>query len=222
MAAAMFAEAFVRDRLIVSGDAAATARNIAANVGLWRWGIAADISTTLADVAVSALLYLLLKPVSRALSLSAAAFRLAYSAAMAASAAFLIAPLQLIVHAQPGLSPTEFQALVSFSIRLHDAAFVVALTLFGIHLVIVGGLISRSTFLPRWLGMALAFAGFCYVTNSFLRILWPTLADGLFPWILLPGFLAEGTLTLWLLFVGVDPGRWRAAAGAQVGAEWHP
>jgi len=214
MAAAMFAEAFVRDRLIVSGDAAATIRNIAANDTLWRWGIAADVSTTLADVAVSALLYLLLKPVSRSLSLGAAFFRLAYSAAMAACAGFLIAPLQLIHQPPPGLSPTEVQALTGFSLRLHDAGFVVALTLFGVHLMIVGGLIARSTFLPGLLGLALALAGSFYVTNSLLRVLSPTLADALFPWILLPGFLAEGALSVWLCVGGVNPGRWLAAAGA--------
>jgi uncharacterized membrane protein len=221
MAAAMFAEAFVRDRLIVSGDAATTVRNIAANDTLWRWGIAADVSTTLADIAVSALLYLLLKPVSRSLSLSAAFFRLAYSAAMAAGAAFLIAPLQLIHHAPQGPSPTEVEALTSFTLRLHDAGFAVALTLFGVHLMIVGGLIARSTFLPRLLGLALAFAGLCYVTNSFLRILSPPLADALFPWILLPGFFAEGTLAVWLIFGGVNSLRWLAVAGEQVDTEPH-
>ncbi len=222
MAAAMFAEAFVRDRLIVSDDAAATARNITANDNLWRWGIAADVATTLADVAVTALLYLLLKPGGRSLSLCAATFRLAYSAAMLGSAAFLLAPLQIINHPMSGLSPAEVQALASFSLRLHGAAFVVALTLFGVHLTMIGALIVRSTFLPRRLGLALAFAGVCYVANSFSRILSPTLADGLFPWILLPGFLAEGALALWLLVVGVNPDRWLVAAGTQLDAGRRP
>jgi hypothetical protein len=215
MVTAMFAEAFVRNRLIVSGDPAGTLRNISAHLGAWRWGIAADLSTTLADVAVAALLFVLLRPISRAASLSAAAFRVAYSAAMVAGTALLIAPLQLIDHPPPGLAPAEAQALVSFALRLHDSIFLVALTLFGVHLMIVGGLIARATFLPRLLGPPLALAGLCYVANSFLRILSPTVADDLFPWILLPGFIAEGALTLWLLVAGVNLERWRVAVVSQ-------
>ncbi len=204
----MFAEAFVRDRLIVSGDAAATVRNISASQQLWRWGVAADVSITLCDVAEAVLLFVLLRPAGRSASLGAAFFRLVYSAAMAASAALLIGPLHLISQAP---ATAEVQALVSYSLRLHDAAFAVALSLFGIHLIIAGWLIARSTFLPRPIGLVLVVAGACYITNCFLGLVAPTLADGLFPWILLPGFLAEGALTLWLIIVGVDPVHWIAA-----------
>ncbi len=215
MVAAMFAEAFVRDKLIVSGDAAATARNIATSESLWRWGVAADVSTTLCDVAVAALLFVLLKPVSLTTSYSAAFFRLAYSATMAISAAFLIAPLLLLVDTAHGLAVADIQLLVSFSLRLHGAAFDIALTLFGVHLVLIGVLIARSTFLPRLLGEALVLAGVCYIANSFIGFVSPPIADRLFPWILLPGFLAEGALTLWLLIAGVNAQRWVAVSTAR-------
>lgn len=186
----LFAEAFVRDRLIVSNDAAATVHNIASSEALWRWGVAADVSTTLCDVAVAVLLFVLLAPVSRAMALSAAAFRLAYSAAMAASAALLVAPLFLLRDAAGGSQPMT--ALVAYSLHLHGAAFEIALTLFGVHLVLVGVLVARSTFLPRLLGAGLAVAGACYFANSFIGLVAPSFGKGLFPWILLPGFLAEG------------------------------
>ena len=212
MIAAMFAEAFVRDRLLAPGDASATARNIAASQDLWRWGVAADVSTTACDVAVAALLFFLLRPVNRAASFGAAFFRLAYAAAMAANAAFLVAPLGLLGKVSGAAPSEQVQSLVMFSLRLHDAGFDVALVLFGVHLVLIGGLIARSTFLPRWLGLALAVAGVCYVANSFIGFVAPDLASGLFPWILLPGFLAEAALTLWLLIVGVNAERWRGAS----------
>jgi hypothetical protein len=219
MVAAMFAEAFVRARLIVSGDAATTVRNIAASQSLWRWGLAADVSTTLCDVGVAVLLYILLRPVSRAGSIGAASLRIAYSAAMAAGAVFLIGPLLLLgpAFAASRSASSEIQTLALYSLRLHDAGFTVALVLFGAHLMVAGTLIARSTFFPPVLGVALAFAGACYFANSFIGFIAPVLASSLFPWILLPGFLAEGALTLWLLIVGVDPERWfaaQAAAGA--------
>ncbi|WP_304169407.1 DUF4386 domain-containing protein [Phenylobacterium aquaticum] len=211
--AAMFSEAFVRSRLIVSGDPAATVRNIAASEGLWRWGVAANVSTTLCDVAVAALLFVLLAPVNRTASLTAAAFRLAYAAAMAASAAFLVAPLLLLgdFASKSAIEAAQIQSLVSYSLRLHAAGFDVALVLFGVHLVLVGLLIARSTYLPRLLGAALAVAGACYIANSFIGFLAPSLAARLFPWTLLPGFVAESSLALWLLIAGVNPARWREA-----------
>jgi hypothetical protein len=211
--AAMFAEAFVRGKLVVTGDAAATVRNIASSETLWRWGIAANVSTTVCDVAVAALLFVLLRPVSRTLSVGAASMRLAYSAAMAANAALLIVPVLLIGDTPVGAAsaPSQIQALTMYSLRLHAAGFAVALVFFGVHLVLTGVLITRSTFLPRWLGVALMIAGLCYLANSFIGFVAPALASPLFPWILLPGFLAEASLTLWLLFASVNPERWALA-----------
>ncbi len=83
--------------------------------------------------------------------------------------------------------------------------------LFGIHLVLAGLLIARSTFLPRLLGAALGIAGACYVATSLAIFLSPPLASHLLPWTLLPGFLAEGSLTLWLLIAGVNTDRWTSA-----------
>ena len=213
MVAALFTQAGVRDRVIVAGDAAATAHNIVVSEGLWRLGVAADVSVTLCDVAVAALLFVLLRPSGPTTSLAAAAFRLAYSAAMAASAMLLIGPL-LLVHdtASHGAAvPPGVAALVRYSLQLHDAAFDVALTLFGVHLVLIGALLARSRFLPRPIGVALVVAGLCYGANSFIGFVAPRVASSLFPWILLPGFLAEAALTLGLLVVGVDAKRWSIA-----------
>lgn len=214
MAAGMFAEAFVRDRLIVGGDAAATARNISSSAMLWRWGLAADVSTTLCDVAVAALLFVLLRPAGPATSTVAAFFRVAYGAVMAGSAALLAAPLALLggSGAAAGSAQLQVQALVMYSLRLHGAAFDIGLVLFGAHLILVGALIMRSTFLPRLLGAALALAGACYLANSFIGFLSPALPSMLYPWILLPGFLAEAALTLWLIVKGVDTERWAPRA----------
>jgi hypothetical protein len=78
---------------------------------------------------------------------------------------------------------------------------------------VLGYLVYRSTFLPRILGALLMIAGGRYVTNSFARFVAPTFAAHLFPYILFPGLLAEGSLALWLLVVGVNLDRWSARAG---------
>src|SRR5579864_4693615 len=69
-----WSEVFVRGTIIVAGDAAATAHNIAASPSLWRASIAADLVMHLCDVVVMTALYLLFKAVNRNLALSALLF----------------------------------------------------------------------------------------------------------------------------------------------------
>lgn len=64
----VFAEAFVRDALIVHDNAAATATNILAHESLYRIGLAADLIMIACYIAVTLLFYVLFKPVSRSLS----------------------------------------------------------------------------------------------------------------------------------------------------------
>jgi len=67
---------FIGGRLVVSGDAAATATNILAHEPLFRLGFAADLIATACYIAVTLLLYYIFKPVDRSLSLLAAFFSL--------------------------------------------------------------------------------------------------------------------------------------------------
>ena len=83
------------------------------------------------------------------------------------------------------------------------------LIFFGFYCLLIGYLIARSTFLPRILGLLMAFAGVGYLTY-----LWPPLANALYPYNVIPGALGEWTLTVWLLVKGVNEQRWQEQAGA--------
>jgi hypothetical protein len=86
---------------------------------------------------------------------------------------------------------------------------------FGIYNMLLGYLILKSTFLPRVLGLFLAFAGLTYQT-----FLWPPLAERLFPYLLAPaGGLGERSIVFWLLVFGVNVQRWKEQA---LGAGVHP
>ena len=85
------------------------------------------------------------------------------------------------------------------------------LVLFGFYCLMIGYLTLRSIFLPRFLGVMMALGGLGWLT-----FLWPTLARSLSPYNLAPGMLGEGLLTLWLLFMGVNPQRWKEQAGAPI------
>src|SRR5436305_11218069 len=79
-------------------------------------------------------------------------------------------------------------------------------------IIIVAGILGEL--LPRILGVLMPIAGLCYLTNSFALLLVPELAARLFPWVLLPCFVAETSFCLWLLVKGVNVPRWREAASA--------
>src|SRR5262245_11065994 len=79
---------------------------------------------------------------------------------------------------------------------------------FGAECLVVGYLIVRSGYLPKALGALMGIAGACYLTNSFALVLSPSLGSMLFPFLLLPPFVAELSMALWLLVKGVNLTKW--------------
>lgn len=83
------------------------------------------------------------------------------------------------------------------------------LLFFAPFCLLIGYLIFRSSFLPRILGVAMALAGL-----GWLAFLLPAVPDYLSTSIKVFGFLAELSLCLWLLVMGVDDERWNQQASA--------
>ncbi|MFT3727426.1 MAG: DUF4386 domain-containing protein [Terricaulis sp.] len=213
MISAFFAEGMVRGGLVADGNAAETAKRILASESLYRLGGGADLIAVLCDVALAALFYDLLKPAGRALALLMAFFRLAYAAVFAVVALLHFAPLSVLTgHGLTSLPAQQAEAIAYLMIRLHTLGYNVALTLFGVHCVLLGALIARSGFLPAVLGWLLALVGVCYLVNSATHLVFTSV--DFFPWILLPGLLGEGGLTLWLLIFGINAEKWQARAAA--------
>ncbi|MBV8066432.1 MAG: DUF4386 domain-containing protein [Candidatus Eremiobacteraeota bacterium] len=210
----LFAEVAVRGSVIVSGDAAATARNILASEGLYRLGFAADLVGSVAYLVVTLLLYQLLKPVSAGLSLLAAFFSIVGIAIGGAASLGHLAPL-LILKPLPYLSvfdPAQLQSLAYLALKLHAQGYLVALVFFGCYEVVLGYLIFKSTFFPRTLGVLVCIAGVAFLTNSFAIFVAPQIGDALNNLMLALDGVGEISLTLWLLVIGLDAERWLAKA----------
>ena len=209
-------EAFVRDRLTVSGDAAATAANIISHESLWRFHIAAEIFLLICAIALLFILFVLLKPVSRDLALLAAFFNLVSIGIEAATTMYLLEALFPLGNAAylKAFTPEQLYAMASLSLRSHGYGFGVSLLFFGCFCLIIGYLIFRSGYLPKTIGVLMQIAGVCYLTNSFALILSPAVANRLFPAILVPAFIGEASLCLWLLVKGVNVEKWRDRACA--------
>lgn len=208
--AALFAQIGVRSAMIVSGNPTATATNILASEGLYRLGVMADLVTVACDVAVAALLYRLLKPVGPALALTAGLLRIVAATVTAAVAMFAFTPLILLKGgAGDGFSSGQLQDLAMAAMRMRETGYVVSLLIFGLHCLLLGWLVFRSRFLPRVLGLMLGVAGLCYLVSSGASLIAPAFAGPLYPFILLPCFVAELALTIWLISVGVNARVWR-------------
>jgi hypothetical protein len=190
-ATAICAMAFGRG-IVVAGDAAATAANIAAHGRMFQLSVATGLVSTAFYVALTALLYELLKPVCRSLSLMAAFFSLTGCAVMAMGSVFSFAPAALLGGgAASGFSAEQAQGMAMLLMNLGVQAANVFLTFFGAYCLLIGWLVWRSGFLPRVLGMLLMLAGVGWLT-----FLAPAFAERLTPWVLVLGFVAELALCL--------------------------
>ncbi|MFY9584231.1 MAG: DUF4386 domain-containing protein [Candidatus Acidiferrales bacterium] len=212
----IFDEAFVRNRIIVSGDATATAANIRSLESLWRFGIAAEFFLLICAVALTLIFFVLLRPVSRDLALLAVFFNLVSLAVEAAVQLYLLGALFPLGKAEylRAFEPEQLYALASLSVKSHSYGFGVALIFFGCVCLILGYLIFRSGFLPKALGVLMQIAGLSYLMDSFVLILAPTFANQIFPAVLVPAFVGEASLCLWLLVKGVNVEKWEEKAGA--------
>jgi len=214
--AGMFAEVFVRNKLLVSGDATATADNIINNQLLWRIGISADLLMQVCDLPLMFIFYVLLKPVNKNIALLNLLFNLIQTAVLVANKLNLLTALFYLSDAEylKALSPDQLHTLSYLSIKLHNTGFGNGLIFFGFVCVLEGYLIFKSGFFPKTLGILMQIAGVCYLINSFSLILSPVLANSLFPFILIPPFIAEMSLCLWMLIRGLNVPVWEKLARA--------
>ncbi len=198
-------------KLVVSSDAAATATNILAHEPVFRLGFAALLMNVAVYIVVTLLFYDLFRPVNRSLSLLAAFFSLLGCAVQAFACLFYLAPLVILRGGQysSAFKSEQWQALALMFLKLYGQAYNFGLVFFGFYCLLIGYLILKSTFLPRMLGVLMALAGLGWLT-----FLYPPLANYLDPYVRIPGIVGEGSLTLWLLVMGVNLQRWNEQAGA--------
>lgn len=196
-----FAEGYVRTGVLVPGDPSATAQNILASEGLFRLGLSSDLLAFVFDAIVAVLLYVILKPVSKTLSLMAAAFRLIAHPAIASVnmlnhyAALAVLDGTFVV--------TQPESLSLFFMDLHSAGYLVAGVFFGVHLLILGYLVVKSDLFPKVLGWLLGIAAFGYLIESFGSFLVPAHADLYTMIVTITAVVGEISFTIWLLTKGV-------------------
>ena len=207
---------YVPDKIMVRGDAAATAANVLAHEMLLRTSVVIWLLGLAIWVVLAVVLYRLFNGVSKAL-----ASLLVIFVAVSAGIGFLnelnnlAAILVLRGNEFTGmLTQPQRQAVAMLFLRLHGQGHAVNEMFWGLWLLPFGLLIARSHFIPRLLGIWLLLDGFAWMALSMVALLAPTSYDLAFK-VAQPAMFAELAVMLWLITVGVRaPATERPAAPA--------
>ena len=207
---------YIPEKLIVRGNAAATAANIAAHETLFRLGILSDLFTAVMGIFLTLALYRLFKGVDQFL----AAMMVILGALMVTPIYFLNtlndAAALLLVRGADFLSvfdKPQREALAMLFLRLHGHGVLVNEVFWGLWLLPFGLLVYKSRFLPRFLGVWLVLNCFAYVVQSVVGILWPQYLDTVANYAF-PVMLGELAIMLWLIIMGAKERQPLVAAAA--------
>lgn len=201
-----FGEAYAPAVLVDTSNAATTASNVVHNDLLFRLGFVGYMVEAITDVALTFLLYLLLRPVHAGLAFLAVLFRLMATATFAFAELFYFAP-SLILGGDRYLSafsPDQLHSLTQLSFNIYSAGGHLFNVHYGIGSIILGSLMFRSGYLPQVVGAIWVLGGAGFVISSLTWIFAPAAAAPF----LLPQIVGLLVLAVWLLVRGVDVSKW--------------
>jgi hypothetical protein len=195
-----YAEFSIMPKLVVMGNIERTAQNIIAHGRLFFSAILCYLITLILDVVIAWALYVLLVPVNRALSLLAAWFRLIYTAVALFALLHLVTAYRLL-HTPDYLTyfgSVQLNGMVLLALNSFRYDWSISLMIFGVHLILLGYLIYRSSYIPRIIGILLAIDGLIWLINPMKPYLYPSAHLGF----LFSITFIELILPLWLVIRG--------------------
>jgi len=203
--AVSIASLFTAPSVNINGSAGETAASILAAETPYRLAFALLFVGSLCYLGVTALLYELLRPVNKSVALFGAFAGLAGVTIGAAGAVNELGALDLLKQAATAApaAANQLQTIAQFALR-DGPEFKVGMVFFGLQIASVGYLILRSGLVPRIIGGVLVAGGSSYIISSFATFVAPAVGARLSPLVIPIAILGEGSLTLWLLFKGVN------------------
>ncbi len=197
--AAPYAEMYVYPKLVVS-DAAETVKNIIANKSLFVSCIMGYLITFIADIVAAWALYLFLKPVGESLSLLTSWFRIVYTLISLTALLNLVTVSRLLDNAtyMNAFQPEQLSAQVKLFLYTFRTNWSFGLIFFGIHLVLLGYLAFKASYIPKIMGILLIVSGVGYLATSLKPFLFPSINIDFAVYT----FYGELVFVLWLLIKG--------------------
>ena len=190
--------------LVVAGDAAITAQNIMANDGPFRASIVGWFIAILGDMLRAWALYVFFRQVNKSLALLSAWFMLVHDAIFGSALLNLVFASELLSGA--GLSivfePNQMHSLMTLFINGYNYGFQIGIFFFSFHLGIIGYLVLKSGYVPKMLGILLIVAFLGYLITSLDIILLLNYPKIINQALMVPNFLSELSLIVWLVLKG--------------------
>ncbi len=206
-----FAFAYVIGKVYVMGDAAATAMNVAANAGLVRLGVVADLFQATIWIFLALVLYVLLKHVNQNAAITMVVLVAVGAAIVCLNDVFQFVAVRVATDPAyaAALGTAGSSPLVLLLLDIHHYGFLVAQIFFGLWLVPLGYLAYQSKMFPKWLGVALVVGGVCYLIGLLAVFLLPgsggvgRVGEQINTFVTIPSAIVEISMVLYLLIVGV-------------------
>jgi hypothetical protein len=195
-----YAEFTLYPKLVIPGHIDQTVANITAHHGAFLALFFCYFINFIEDIIVAWALYVLLAPVNPAVSLLAALFRWVYAGiAIAASLNLAIVYRMLTTPEYSQLFGAQgLPAQVALLLHSFRYEYSMGLTIFALHLIVIGGLIFRSGYIPKWLGVILVIDGLGWIVTPLQPYLWP---NANLDWVIITAG-GELLFMLWLLIFG--------------------
>src|SRR6266496_6799300 len=200
---APFSLIYVPSKLIVRGNAAATADNILAHETMFRLSILGELVGMVIFICLAIALYRLLSSVNKTWAMLMLAFVLVSAAVGFLNTLNNIAAVILFRGGEflTVLDKSQRDALAMLFLRLHSQGEFINEIFWGVWLFPFGLLVFRSGFLPRFIGVWLMINCFGYVALSVTALFFPDYYEAAFKWAQ-PVLLGELAIMLWLLIKG--------------------
>jgi len=202
----IFANYVLLNPLIVTGNAAETARNLAAHQVQVRVVVACFLSYSASVVVLLTALYVVLKPVNRGLALVGALFRLVFSLLWLLTTLNLLTALRLMGSASylQVFEADRLQVLARLYVAANFDDYYVGLPFLGLAATVCGYLWLKSRYIPRALAAFGLVSSVWCVICAFAFLIFPNFDKAVNAyWFDSPMALFEMVVSVWLLFKGI-------------------
>jgi Domain of unknown function (DUF4386) len=200
-----FAYGFVATRMYAAGDAAATAGNVLANLGLVRLGVVADLLQATEWIFLGMALYLLLQHVNPNAGRAMMVLVAIGAAIVCLNDVFEFVAARVATDGSylAAFGAAGSNALVLLLLDLQHYGFLIAQIFFGLWLIPLGYLAYRSGMFPKALGVTIIVAGVCYLADMLVLFLVPDVGTQINAFLVIPPTIGEMWMAGYLLVKGV-------------------
>jgi len=201
-----FSLMYVRPKLIVFGDAAATANNILANESLFRMAIASNLFSAIILLFFGLTVFRLFKGVNKTLATVLLTSILVTVAVGVVNSLNNFGALVVLSNADylKAFQPEQLNALMMIFLRLNNFGIGIIELFSALYLFTFGLLIIKSRYIPRILGVLLIIGSYAFPINTFTKILIPQFYPAIITQLtMLFNSLGAPLTILWLLIKGV-------------------